>query len=184
MTDPIRIPPLPPDQRDERTAELLSQLGGGADGDVLNLFATLAHHPKLLKRWSAFGGVLLFGGTLPHRDRELLILRTAARCGADYEWGHHVEIGLGAGLTRDEIARVVDGPDAAGWSDDDALLLRTADELHDQSRIGDATWAALSARYSTEQLIEVPMLVGQYHLVSFTLRSLGVQPEPGVETLP
>jgi alkylhydroperoxidase family enzyme len=85
----------------------------------------------------------------------------------------------GSGLTHDEIERVADGPDAAGWSAEDAALLRAADELHADSRIGDETWAALAGRYDEQQLIEVCMVVGQYHLVAFTLSSLGVQREDG-----
>ena len=184
MTDPLRIGPLAPEDREPRTAELLTAMRGGFDGDDLNLFATLAHHPRLLKRWSSFGGTLLFRGALSARDRELLILRTAAITGAEYEWGHHVELALAAGLSRDEIDRVYAGPDRPGWSTDDAALLQAADELHHEQRISDATWAALAARLDVQQLIEVPMLVGQYHLVAFTLRSLGVQPEPGVVGFP
>ena len=56
-------------------------------------------------------------------------------------------------------------------------LLRAADELHADSRIGDATWAELAGRYDEQQLIEVCMVVGQYHLVAFTLNTLGVEPE-------
>jgi alkylhydroperoxidase family enzyme len=177
MTTP-RIPPLPREGRDPRTEELLAGLRR-SDGPELNIFATLAHHPRLLKRWSAFGGVLLYGGRLYDRDRELLILRTAWHCQAHYEWGQHVGIALAAGLTDDEIERVADGPDAAGWSAEDAALLRAADELHADSRIGDETWAALAGRYDEQQLIEVCMVVGQYHLVAFTLSSLGVQGEDG-----
>ena len=84
------------------------------NGVELNIFATLAHHPRLLKRWSDFGGVLLYGGKLPARERELLILRTGYLCQAPYEWGQHVTIGLAAGLTDEEIARVAAGPDADG----------------------------------------------------------------------
>jgi alkylhydroperoxidase family enzyme len=182
MTEP-RIPPLPREGRDPRTEELLASLRG-ADGSELNIFATLARHPKLFKRWVAFGGMLLYGGTLPPRDRELLILRTAVRCGAHYEWGQHVAIARDAGLSDDEIGRVVDGPDAEGWSAPDAALLRATDELHDQSRIGDATWSDLAGRYDEQQLIELCMLVGQYHLVAFTLNTLGVEPEPGLPELP
>ena len=183
---PVRIPPLAPDQRDERTEALLATLRApGSEGD-LNLFATLAHHPKLLKRWSAFGGVLLYGGELPPRERELLILRTARNCDAAYEWGQHVRIGLATGLTRDEIAAVATeaGGDDAAWAPGDAALLRAADELHADARIGDETWADLAATWSEAQLIELCMVVGQYHLVAFTLNSLGVQREEGVEGLP
>ena len=171
-----RIPPLPADGRDPRVEELLAPLRR-PDGSELNIFTTLARHPKLLKRWSAFGGALLYGGRLPARERELLILRAGYLCRAHYEWGQHVEIGRAAGLTDDEIARVALGPDAPGWSDDDATLLRATDELHADSRIGDTTWAALAGRWDEQQLIEVCMTVGQYHLVAFTLNSLGVEPE-------
>lgn len=184
MTSAPRIAPLPPSERDERTQELLGSLIRGEDGMEMNIFTTIARHPRLLRRWSAFGGVLLLRGELPARDRELLILRTAWSCGTDYEWGHHVEIGRSAGLTHAEIARVPGRIDDAGWSADDAALLRAADELHDTSTLSDATWDALAARYSDAQLIELCMVVGQYHLVAYTLNALGVQLEPGYEGLP
>jgi 4-carboxymuconolactone decarboxylase len=179
-----RIPPLPPAQRDERTEELLRSLRSDPDGQDLNIFATLARHPRLLKRWVAFGGTLLYGGELPGRDRELLILRTGWNCRSDYEWGQHVPIALDAGLTEEEIRRVAAGPEAPGWSEQDAVLLRAADELHRDARIGDDTWRGLAATWSELQLIEVCMVVGQYHLVAFTLNSLGVEREDGVTALP
>ena len=129
--------------------------------------------------WVRFGGKLL-AGKLPARDRELLILRTGWRCESEYEWGQHVLIGRAAGITDEEVRRIQDGPDAPGWSPLDATLLRAADELHDDSCIADATWATLASHYDDKQLIEIPMVVGQYHLVSFCLNSLGVQREAGV----
>lgn len=182
MSTSPRIPPLPPSERDERTEELLASLRGPV-GDDLNLFATLAHHPRLLKRWSAFGGLLLFGGELPDRDREVLILRTAANCGADYEWGHHTGLGRAAGLTEEDLVALARPTDVMP-DDGDALLVRAADELHEDGELGDETWAELAARYSDAQLIELCMVVGQYHLVAFTLRSLRIQPEPGTEEMP
>jgi alkylhydroperoxidase family enzyme len=178
-----RISPLPREGRDPRTEELLAPLRR-PDGSELNIFATLAHHPRLLKRWAAFGGVLLYTGTLPARDRELLILRTAWHCDAHYEWGQHVRIGLDAGLTDEEVERVAAGPHAPGWSNDDAVLLHAADELHEGSRISDPTWAALAGRFDEQQLIELCMVVGQYHLVAFTLNSLGVQGEGDLPEIP
>ena len=89
-----------------------------------------------------------------------------------------------AGLSDDEIARVAKGPDEPGWDTFEASLLRAADELRADSVISDPTWAALAERYGERQLIEVCMLVGQYHLVAFTLNSLGIEREPGVEGLP
>jgi alkylhydroperoxidase family enzyme len=173
-----RIPPLPADERDDQAVELLA-LAVGPAGAATNLFTTLVRHPGLFRRWLPFGGKLL-GGRVPARDRELLILRTAWRCGSDYEWAQHTRIAAAAGLTPDEIERVKLGAGDAGWAPGDALLLRAVDELHDESCLGDATWAALADRYDERQLIEVPMLVGHYHLLAYTLNSLGIQIEPGV----
>jgi 4-carboxymuconolactone decarboxylase len=167
-----RIPPLAEAERDDQARDLLSRAGGPAAG-ATNIFATLVRHPGLFRRWLPFGGKLL-AGKLPDRDRELLILRTAWNCRSDYEWAQHERIARGVGITDDEIARVEAGPTAPGWGPFDAVLLRAADELHADACLSDATWAALAERYDERQMIEVPMLVGHYHLVAFTLNSLGV----------
>jgi alkylhydroperoxidase family enzyme len=175
-TSEPRIPPLPPSEQDEQARELLTSVRV-ADAPAANIFATLVRHPGLFRRWLPLGGKLL-AGKLPARDRELLILRTAVHCNAEYEWGQHRLIGLASGISEDEIDRVRSG--AEGWSEFDGALLRAADELHNDSRISDATWATLASRYDDKQLIEVPMVVGHYHMVAFTLNSLGVQLEDGV----
>ena len=155
----------------------------GIAGSDANIFTTLVRHPGLFRKWMPFGGKLL-AGKLPARDRELLILRTGWNCRAEYEWGQHVRIGLDSGLTREEIDRIPEGPASPGWDEPDATLLRAADELHERSTITDATWAALATTYDEKQLIEVCMVVGHYHLVAFTLNSLGVELDPGVEGFP
>jgi alkylhydroperoxidase family enzyme len=173
-----RIPPLPADQLEEDHPDLFDRITRHATG-ASNVLATLLRHPERFREWMPLSGGLLYGSLLPHRDRELLILRTASNCHADYEWAHHVVIGKQAGLTDEEIERVRNGPTAEGWSSDDAVLLTAADELHHDSRISDKTWAALAARYDEKQQIELPLLVGQYHMVAFALNSLGVEIEPG-----
>jgi len=174
-----RIEPLAPADRGDQARELLASVALPNQSDTtLNIFATLVRHPGLFRRWLPFGGKLL-AGKLPARDRELLILRTAWRCRAEYEWGQHVLIAKSSGVTEDEIARSRFGA-GDGWSDFDAALLRAVDELHDDGCISDGTWRTLATRYDERQLIEVPMLVGHYHMIGFTLNSLGVQREPGV----
>ena len=181
-----RIDPLPEGEWGEDLAPILKATPPGADARIgdLNIFATLARHPELFKTWLPFGGYLLTAGTLSGRDRELLILRTALNCGSPYEWGQHVRISLAGGIERETIDRVVDGPDADGWSSTEAALLRAADELHNGARITDETWAALASDYDERQLIEIVMTVGQYHMVAFALNSLDVEQDEGLEDLP
>ncbi|HZJ27506.1 MAG TPA: carboxymuconolactone decarboxylase family protein, partial [Acidimicrobiia bacterium] len=100
-TEP-RIPPLPEAEWDAKARELLS-LVGVPGAIATNIFTTLVRHPRLYRRFLAYGGVLLTGA-LPARDRELMILRTAARCGAEYEWGQHVRIATEGGVSAAEIA--------------------------------------------------------------------------------
>ena len=163
-----RLQPLTDDQLDPETKERM--------GDpILNSFRTLAHHPKLLKRWLVFGNHILSKSSLTPRDREIAILRVGWLCQAGYEWGQHVAIGKTCGLTDEDIARIQEGPGAEGLEPFDALLLRATDELHADAMICEATWRQLAKRYDTRQLMDLIFTVGQYNLVSMALNSLGVQ---------
>jgi alkylhydroperoxidase family enzyme len=173
--DAPRISPLPVDDWDPELGDTVAKMMLGDDGKPINIFATLAHHPKLLKRWLVFASHVLSKSTLSARDRELLILRTGWRCQAPYEWSQHVVIARRCDITDDEIEAVKRGPADPSWSSFDAALLRAADELHDHSRIGDATWATLSERYDTRQLLDAVAAVGGYHLVAMLLNTCGVQ---------
>jgi alkylhydroperoxidase family enzyme len=180
--DAPRIEPLAADEWSGEVQELLGGVPVG-DADPYNIFTTLARHPKLLKRWFVFGAHVLYKSTLEGRDRELLILRTAWRCQAEYEWGHHAAIARQVGLTDDEIVRVTKDA-SAGWSEREAWLLRAADELHDDQRIGDETWASLLDHYDEQHLLDIVFTVGQYTTVSMALRTLGVQLEDQFEGFP
>jgi 4-carboxymuconolactone decarboxylase len=149
--------------------------------DQLNIFATLDRHPDLLRRWLVFGAHVLGKSTLSPRHRELLILRAGWLCRAPYEWGQHVAIARREGITDQEITRVSEGPDAAGWDPFEALLLRATDELHTDQCIGDETWRGLSAGYDDQQMLDLIFTVGQYTLVSMALNSCGVERDDGVD---
>jgi alkylhydroperoxidase family enzyme len=181
-----RIAPLAPEEWDEEQRAILERKPAPAQVALgeHNIFSTLARHKGLFKEWMRFGGYLLARGTLPARTRELLILRTACNCGSGYEWGQHVRIGLATGLGREEIDRVADGPSADGWSEGERTLLLAADELHRDARISPDTWARLAAEHDDRALIEIAMLVGNYHLVAFALNSLEVELDEGLEGLP
>ena len=174
--DQPRIAPLAPEEWPEEVGGLLRSLRE-LIGKDLNFFSTLARHPKLYKRFTVFGNHVRMKSSLRSRDRELLILRTCWVCDADYDFVHHITVSRALDFSDDLIERVKAGPDAAGWSDHDAALLRAVDELHADSLISDATWSTLAERYSTEQLMDVVFCVGQYVLVSMAVKSFGVQLE-------
>jgi 4-carboxymuconolactone decarboxylase len=179
-----RIPPRQVAELDDETKELITKTLQSPDGEPLNIFRTMSHHPWVMKRFLALGTQLLVRGTLPAREREILILRTGWNTQSEYEWGQHVAIGRMVGLTDVELARIKAGPDADGWSDVDAALVRAADELHAGSTITGDTWSRLAEAYPDEQSqIEIVMTVGYYHLVAFFLNTAGVEREPGVAGL-
>ncbi|HVJ52605.1 MAG TPA: carboxymuconolactone decarboxylase family protein [Aliidongia sp.] len=173
-----RLEPLPEQDWNDEQREVLAPFA--ERGHIPNIFTTLAHHPKLLKRWLVFANHILGKSSLPGREREILILRIGWLCRAEYEWGQHVQIGRRAGLTSAEIARISAGPNAPGWSPIDAALLRAVDELHRDAVISDATWAALATRFDTQQLLDIIFTVGNYNLVSMALNSLGVRLDEGI----
>ncbi len=179
-----RVEPLAEKDWDPAAREALGKLTGMGGGRVLNIFTTLAHHPDLMRRWLVFGNHVLGKSTLPVRERELAILRVGYLCKSEYEWGQHVLIARGCGISDDEIARIAKGPDAPGWSEQDAALLRAADELHEDQMVSDATWQRLGKYFERRQLMDFVFTIGQYHLVAMALNTFGVQRDPGVPGLP
>ena len=173
-----RIAPLPAAENISWLRELLDAWGVPATAPVPSIFATLARHPELLRQWDSLQRSLLLDGTLPERDRELLILRVAHHCGASYIWNTHADRHApAAGLSEQEVARVAEGPGTDGWRPFDVVLLRAADELHATSNVEEETWTALRERYNERQLIELTVVVGEYHLMSFVVNALGIHSE-------
>ncbi len=178
MAEP-RIPPLT--DPSPEVAEILDKTRV-REGPPLNIFATMAHHPRLLKRLNVLGGLFLARGLLPARERELVILRTAWRTRSEYEFGQHVLLGRRAGLTEDEIRSLT--TDGAAWAEDDAALVRLADEVHDGHDVSDELWARLGRRWDTAQLIELVTLAGFYGMVAAFLKAARVERDPGVPGWP
>jgi 4-carboxymuconolactone decarboxylase len=177
-----RLDPVPEAERTDEMKKLLSDFGV-PNGSAANLRTTLVRHPGLFRKWWPFTGKLL-AGKLPGRDRELLILRTAWRCRSGYEWGQHVILSRAAGISPEDLDLVTRDPGDSDGDPFDQVLLRAVDELHEDACLSNQTWLELAEHYDEPQLIEVPILVGQYHLLAFALNSLGVQREDGVSGLP
>ncbi len=138
----------------------------------LLLFRTMARSPRVFARM--FAGGLLDKGPLSLRQREIVIDRTTARLGCEYEWGVHVALfAAQVGFGPDEIAATVNAaPDAACWSTEECALIALVDDLVDHSTIGEETWGAARRHFDEAQLLETIALVGYYHTISFLCRGL------------
>jgi alkylhydroperoxidase family enzyme len=175
-----RLAPLDPPYAPEVAAEFVRMMPPGVP--PIALFRTVAHNPRVLGRWR--GGALLDKGSISLRQRELVILRTTARLGAEYEWGVHIAFFADkAGFTAAErVATVHAG--ASAWNGAEATLVRVVDALVDAATLDDALWAEAAAAFSPAQLVEILSLVGLYHLVSFVVNATGVEREPGAADFP
>jgi len=180
-----RVPPLEESKWDDDARNLIEgwRKLNNTKG-VINILATMANYSKLYNRWRVFGNHVLYKSSLPIREKEILILRTGWLCNSKYEWAQHSLIGMRVGLSKEEILRIKDGPDAEGWSSFESTLLHAADELYVDSFISDSTWEELAKTYNTQQLLDVVFTVGQYSLTAMALNSLGIQLEKGMKEFP
>jgi alkylhydroperoxidase family enzyme len=180
MTQP-RIAPLdPPYPADVQAAFDVAMRGA----PPLTLFRVVARNPRVLARMMAGG--LLDKGSISMRRRELMILRTTARCGAEYEWGVHVAaFAAKCAWTPEQLRASVRGTSGdPAWDAAERLIVRLADALHDANDVDDALWTDLQAAFADDQLVELVMLAGFYHSVSFTLRAFRVPLEPHAPRFP
>jgi 4-carboxymuconolactone decarboxylase len=160
------------------TEELQTIMGGGINspaGTPLNIFGTIAHHPRLLKRFMNFAGLFLNKGLLPAREREIVILRVGWNCQSVYEFGQHTVIGQRVGLSMTEIDALTKNSNEYNWSDRDVALIAMSDELCADNCVSDATWKSLTTYWKTDELIELVMVAGTYRLVSGFLNTMGVE---------
>ena len=175
-----RIAPLDPPYTEEVKADFDRVMRGAPP---LALFRTVAKNPRVLSRMIAGG--LLDRGSISLRLRELMILRTTALCGAEYEWGVHVAaFGAKAGWTPAELAASAHGRPDDWRAADERLVIELADALHKQSDVDDALWDRLRGAFAEDQLIELIMLAGLYHAVSFMLRATRVELEKSAPRFP
>jgi alkylhydroperoxidase family enzyme len=158
--------------------EVAAILGGGINspaGTPLNIFGTIAHHPRLLKRFMNYAGLFLNKGLLPAREREIVILRVGWNCQSVYEFGQHTIIGERVGLTIEEITAVTRDIGEHNWNDRDIALLEMSDDLCADNCVSQRTWEKLRRDWKEDELIELVMVAGTYRLVSGFLNTMGVE---------
>jgi len=169
------------------TAEIEEILAGSiksVNGEHLRLFGTMAHHPKMLKRFLAFGGFFLNRGLLPAREREIVILRVGWNTGSVYEFGQHTVIGRNCGLRDDEIEALAGDPTRHAWSERDRGLIAMTDDICANDCVSEPTWQELRAGWTDAELCELVLLVGLYRMVAGFLNTMGVELDPNTPGWP
>lgn len=179
-----RIEPLEPPYESDADAQLQRMMPPGVP--PIGLFRTFARNLPMTEAMGSWGGYELSSRlSLTMRDREIVIDRTCARCGCEYEWGVHIAFfAERVGLTAAQVTSLTHGvADDECWVEDhDRLLIAATDSLHDDAMIPDALWARLAAEFTELELLDLTMLAGWYHSISFTANAAQVAPEPGAPT--
>jgi alkylhydroperoxidase family enzyme len=178
-----RLSPVSPDHADEQTKKIFEKLARLA-APTNPVLGTLMLHPDLAEIYMPFSDYLKNHGVLSGRDRELVILRTAWNCGADYQWVAHVRHATMAGITYREIERVARGARDPEWDADDSAVLRAVDELFEDHRIRPDTWDRLRTRLDPASLVEFLMLVGNYQMIGLLTNSVGLAPDERTPDFP
>ncbi|MFC9993865.1 carboxymuconolactone decarboxylase family protein [Nocardia sp. NPDC127526] len=173
-------PRLPPPGRSDigvRTwlfSKGVGLLNGGGAVDGVEMFS---RSPELF--WSVAPFLVSLGPLRLGRELgELITLRATWNVGSEYHWGHHGRAARFIGLSESDIARIPDGPSAAGWSDTEILALTAVDELHERRSLSDTTWKSLTAAFDTRQIAEICLLTGNYEMLCMALNSFGIRFEP------
>jgi 4-carboxymuconolactone decarboxylase len=181
-----RIAPLQPPYEPATAALLAKWMPPGAGAEPLRLFRTLAVHDELASRMRPLGAGILAHGRLEPRDREILIHRTCARAGAEYEWGvHALAFGKPVGLSEQQLAATVHGSaEDPAWCEADGELIAAADELYDTDTLSDDLWEKLAARLRADQLLELVILAGWYRLLAYVINVARIEPEPWAASFP
>jgi len=184
---PPRIAPLDPPYDPDIAEALARWMPPGSKIEPLKLFRTLVRSPEIGSRLRALGaGILGPRSLIAPREREILIDRTAALCGCEYEWGvHAAAYGAAVGLTPAALrATAIGAANDPVWSERDALLVRLADELHHTAHVSDELWAGLSAYWDVPQLIELLIVAGAYRVIAYVANGAQVEREKWAAQFP
>ena len=176
-----RIAPLQPPYPPEIQAQFDRVMRGAPP---LVLFRVVAGHARAWEKFRA--GSLLDKGPLSLREREIVIDRTCARTGCEYEWGVHIAAFAEAAHLTDEQVRatVLGDANAACWSAAEQVLIAAVDALHDRATLSNAEFKALSAHYEDAKIFEIIQLCGFYRTVSYLANGLALPLEENAARFP
>jgi len=177
---PARIAPLEPaEMPDDARAMFDAWAAGPFQGSDRNpVLQTFAHHPRLAAVFSPFNIHLLSTTTLPLRERQIAIMRTAWLCEARYMWSSHLRTSLRRGIEPELFDPIKAGADDPYFTDFERRVVLATDELVATRVLGDENWAALREHWNEQQMLDFLFTVGTYVMVAGVMRSVGMAREP------
>ncbi|MGB8364543.1 MAG: carboxymuconolactone decarboxylase family protein [Rhizomicrobium sp.] len=177
---PPRMPQVKPDEFTDETRAFFSRWTGGyfKNAEANPTLLTFAHHPHLAELFSQFNIHLLTTNTLPVKQRQIAIMRTAWICKAVYMWSSHLRTSMSCGLEPDMFRPIQVGPNDPYFTAFERTIIRATDELVADKQVSDVSWHALMAEWDNRQMLDFLFTVGAYVTVAGVMRSTGVQREP------
>jgi len=179
----VRLQPMTPQETPPVLRFLIKMVNRIGRLEASNLFLMLMRNNRLFRSWLGFASKMMPYGKIDRRDTELVILRVGWNCRARYEWGQHVDIGMRAGVSAEDIARIPEGANAFDREPRIAALLRACDEFHSDRMISEPTWNDLTQHFNASRLIEVVMLIGHYEMLAGVLNSTGLPLDTRLEAV-
>ena len=166
MADSNPLNPLPPAEWHPSLKGILEDMRG----NPINVHGLLAHHPELLQAWWNFRNYSVTGGALSERERELVILTVADGMENTYEWQSHIDRGIDAGVTREEIEwiRTARGDE---WKPKDAALIQAVRALLEHHEIPGEHLERLEAHFTTQQIMDIIFIHGAYVVLGCLLNT-------------
>lgn len=173
---PARLPEIERDKLTEEARAFLGKWTGGIfkNADANPVLRTFAHHPHLAEVFSPLNIHLLSTSTLPVKERQIAIMRTAWQTKAVYMWSSHLQTSINCGLSPEMYGPIQNGPDDPYFTEFERVVMRATDELVADRKVSDANWQALAAQWNEQQLLDFLFTVGCYVMVAGVMRSTGV----------
>jgi alkylhydroperoxidase family enzyme len=178
---PVRLPPLAPAEWTDEVRDFLGAVMGPEareKGTTFHMPLTFARHPELSRAIFEFSRKVQTCAGIAPTLREIVIMRVAWRNQTHYEWGQHHRTMRGLGMGDAHVQGIKAGPEAAIWTDAERAALRLVDELHDTREVSAQTWEALTSHFSTQQILDLLILIGQYEMLAGAFNAVGLRLEP------
>lgn len=174
---PARLPQIQDDEFTDETRAFFGQWTGGIfkNADQNPVLRTFAHHPNLANAFSPLNIHLLSNNTLPVKERQIAIMRTAWITQATYMWSSHLQTSVSCGLSPDMYGPIQRGAHDPYFTDFERTVIRATEDLVHDRKVSDENWEALRVEWNEQQLLDFLFTVGCYVMVAGVMRSTGAE---------